>query len=123
MFLKTGNNIGVYFDSFGSGLYNMPEVAAKFDSDDSWQPKSIQMQLIFSTVCSQYCIFVLTHLARGVSLEQIIPLINDCCDTYANDAFIFNYINQKHYSNFVNKKLKIVDLPFIFEQASYPAKI
>jgi len=65
---------------------------------------------------------VLTHLARGFSLEHIISLINDCCDTYANDAFIFNYINQK-YSNFLNKELKIVDLPFIFEQASYPVKI
>jgi len=52
-----------------------------------------------------------------------IPLINYFCDTYANDVFIFNYINQKYYSNFLNKELKIVDLPFIFEQASSPVKI
>jgi len=80
MFLKTENNTGVYFDSFGSGLYNMPEVAAIFDSVDSWQFSSTQLQSVFSTVCGQYCIFVLTHLARGFSLEHIISLINYCCD-------------------------------------------
>ncbi|KAF6025958.1 hypothetical protein EB796_015734 [Bugula neritina] len=101
----------------------MPEVAAIFDSVDSWQFNSTQLQSICSTLCGQYCIFVLTHLARGFSLEHIIPLINYFCDTYANDAFIFNYINQKYYSNFLNKELKIVDLPFIFEQASSPVKI
>lgn len=57
----TENNIGVYFDSFGSGIYNMPEVAAIFDSVDSWQFSSTQLQSICSTVCCQYCIFVLTH--------------------------------------------------------------
>jgi len=60
MFLKTEYNIGVYFDSFGSGLYNMPEVAAIFDSVNSWQFNGTQLQS--DIICLVMIITVLYYI-------------------------------------------------------------
>lgn len=117
-FFKTSENKAVYFDSFGYPPYNLEEIAEVLSSADEYVFNDTHLQTAYSTVCGQYTIFVLTHLARGFTLEHIIHLIDDCGDTMANDAFIFNYIKHK-YVDFNSNHLQIVDLPFIFDQAAY----
>lgn len=116
-FIKTKENNGLYFDSMGFNPSNLREIALVLDYTNEWQFNDVQLQSLFSTVCGQYCIFFLTHIARGFTMNHIIHLINDCGDTFANDAFVFNYINNK-YREFNGDNLKIVDLPFIFDQSA-----
>lgn len=114
---KTEHNVGVYFDSYGfppSGYENIPKV---LDGCDEWIFNSVPLQSLLSTVCGQYCIFFLEHMARGFSLDKITYLLNDAGDKHANDANIFNYVLHKHSKNFHGlKKLDIIDLPFVFSQ-------
>ena len=117
-FLKLSNKRAVYFDSFGYPPFNLQEVGKVLDTVNVWSYNDKKLQTFYSTVCGQYCIFFLTHISRGYTLEHIIELLNDSGDTFANDAFIFNYIKNKYW-NHNTKHLKIVDLPFIFNQAAY----
>ena len=114
---KTDNNVGVYFDSYGYPPTGSKNIAKVLDSCDEWIYNDVGLQSPYSTVCGQYCIFFLTHMARGYSLDNITYLLNDSGDKYANDANIFNYILHK-YSNILNdsNKLEIVDIPFAFSQ-------
>ena len=115
-FVKNRDKTGIYFDSYGYPPYNLPEIGDALQDCVEWSFNDIALQTPFSTVCGEYCIFVLSHLAKGYTMEHIIYLLNDSGDTYSNDALIFNYIKQK-YSDVINTKdLKIVDLPFIFQQ-------
>lgn len=117
-FMKSPTNHGYYFDSYGNPPYNLVEVSAILDSCDSWTFNETQLQTSFSTVCGQYTIFALTYLARGYNLKQIASLINDCGDTYANDALVFSYINNKYHQYSLTNKLKIVDAPFVLQNTS-----
>lgn len=115
--VKTENNTGIYFDSFGFPPYNLPEIGLILDDCTEWIFNDIRLQSTFSTVCGQYCIFFLTHFARGLTMEHIIYLINDSGDTNANDALIFNYIKHKYPLRELNN-LPVIDFPFIFNQIS-----
>lgn len=120
-FVKTEDNKGFYFDSYGYPPYNLPEVAEVLEHCDSWTFNDIQLQTTYSTVCGQYTIFVLTHLARGFTIDHIIELINENNgDTFSNDAIMFNYINNMYGKDISTEKLSIVDFPFIFNQSVYP---
>ncbi|KAF6037864.1 hypothetical protein EB796_003833 [Bugula neritina] len=91
-FAKKENGSSVYFDSFGYPPYNLPEIGDVLEQSNNWIFNDVQLQSPYSTVCGQYVIFFLTHYARGITPEHIIELLNDNGDTFANDAFIFNYI-------------------------------
>jgi hypothetical protein len=118
---KTEDNVGVYFDSYGNPPYNLPEIGEVLESCDDWKFNSTTLQSPMSTTCGQYTVFVIAHLARGYELDYIVELLNDCGDTYANDAFIFNYIKQT-YGDIDSQihNLKVIDFPFIFDQIASP---
>lgn len=115
--VKTEENKGIYFDSFGYPPYNLPEIGTVLDSCVEWSFNDTRLQSTFSTVCGQYCIFFLTHFAKGLCMEHIIHLINDSGDTHANDALIFNYIKRRYPLREL-EALPIIDFPFIFNQVS-----
>lgn len=115
--VKTENRQGIYFDSYGSPPFNLPEVGELLDNCITWTYNDTKLQSPYSTVCGQYVIFFLTHITRGYNTEEISYMIDDAGDTYANDALIYNYIKNK-YINHDIKDLKIVDFPFAFEQIS-----
>lgn len=116
---KTEHNIGIYFDSYGYPPTGSTNIAKVLDSCDEWIHNDVGLQSPYSTVCGQYCVFFLTHMARGYSLEKIAYLLNDSGDKHANDANIFNYVLHK-YSKTSNdlSELEIVDFPFVFSQIS-----
>mgnify|MGYP001800016803 FL=1 len=116
-FFKTKYNYGIYFDSYGFPPYNLPAVGDVLDTCKDWSFNSHQLQTLFSTICGQYTIFFLTHICRGFSLDHIIQLLNDSGDTYANDAFIFSYINNKYRQHNVNE-LHISDPSLLYNQTS-----
>jgi hypothetical protein len=113
--VKTEQNIGCYFDSFGYGPTNLPEIGVVLDSCDHWTFNDVRLQSAASTVCGQYCIFFLTHFARGLSTEHIVQLIDDVGDSFANDALVYNYIRNK-YDWAKIQDIPIVDFPFVFQQ-------
>lgn len=115
--VKTEENRGIYFDSFGYPPSNLPEIGLVLDSCDEWTYNESRLQSVISTVCGQYCIFFLTHFARGYSMDHITSLINDAGDQFANDALVFNYIRNK-YDIASLQKLPIIDFPFVFQQIS-----
>lgn len=111
--VKSSKNVGYYFDSYGMSPANFPEVATVLDTTKEWQYNDVQLQSLLTTVCGQYCIFFLLHIARGLSPDQIISFLNDNGDTAANDAFIFMFFKQR-YSGFEDSQ--IIDFPFIKKQ-------
>ena len=114
--VKSAYGNGIYFDSYGNPPYNLEEVGLILDTCKEWTYNKTRLQSSYTTVCGQYCIFFLTHIARGYSLDQITHLLNEG-DSCTNDALIYTYINEKYPLEEV-KKLEVVDFPFIFKQYS-----
>jgi hypothetical protein len=114
--VKTEDNNGIYFDSYGQPPYNLEEVGMILDSCVDWYFNDVKLQSPFSSVCGPYTIFFLTHYARGYSLKHISHLLNEG-DLHANDAFIFNYIKEMYPYDTV-QSLKVIDFPFNFKQTS-----
>ena len=120
---KMEDNVGIYFDSYGSPPYNLPEIRELLEPCEGWTFNETVLHSPWSTVCRQYCLFALLQLARGHSLEYIVKLLNDCGDTYANDASIFNYIQEKYGQEEQSiQRLKIVDFLFLSTQIAAPKK-
>lgn len=114
---KTEENIGVYFDSFGFPPNGYENISKVIDSCDEWIYNVVPLQSTYSTVCGQYCVFFLEHMARGFTLEKIAYLLNDTGDKHANDANIYNYVLHKHSKTIQDlDKVDIVDIPFAFSQ-------
>lgn len=112
-FVKDCDNKGIYFDSYGYPPYNLEEVVQIMESCDSWEFNKVPLQTLYSTVCGQYCVFFLTHIAKGFTLEHIQTLLNDAGDTLANDAFVFSFITNKYHRELSNTdKLSIADTSF-----------
>ena len=114
--IKTDENRGVFFDSYGNPPSYLEEVLDVLDHCDDWTYNPTALQSLYSSVCGQYSIFFLTHFARGFTLEHIVFLLNDMGDRCANDAFIYNYIKTKYQKYLHNTELYIIDLPLIFNQ-------
>lgn len=112
---KTEDNVGVYFDSMGYSPYTLPEIADVLEPCDKVIWNEQQLQSHFSTVCGDYCIFFLIHMAKNYSLEIIVNLLNDAGDVFSNDALIYSYIRERYPESDI-KNLSIVDYPFIFSQ-------
>jgi hypothetical protein len=110
---KNQYNETVFFDSYGSPPFNLPEVGVVLSDD--WTYNNTTLQSTFTTVCGEYCIFFLLHYTRGYTLDQIVHLLNDIGDKAANDAMIYHYIRDRYPSQEL-KQLKPVDFPFVFNQ-------
>ena len=116
-FFKTKHNYGIYFDSYGFPPYNLPSVGDVLQNCVDWTFNSSQLQTLFLTVCGQYTIFFLIHICRDFSLGNIVQLLNDSGDTYANDAFICSYIKNKYGKHNIYK-LHISDSSLLYNQTS-----
>lgn len=114
--LKTEDNKGIYFDSYGQPPFNFEEVGLVLENCTEWKFNDVPLQSPLSTVCGQYCIFFLTHIVRGYSLKHIAHMLNEG-DSCANDAFIYNYIKEMYPVEKI-KQVKVIDFPFIFSQIS-----
>jgi hypothetical protein len=111
--VKSSKNTGYYFDSYGMSPANFTEAAVVLEPTINWDHNKVQLQSLLTTVCGQYCVFFLLHIARGLSPKQIVDFLNDNGDTAANDAFIFTFFKQR-YDGFEDTKL--IDFPFIKKQ-------
>ena len=104
-----------FFDSYGQP----PDLYGKFFEDFldkhsyEWEFNSHKLQSTWSNVCGQYCIFYLSHRARGYSMKNIIQLFSD--DTKINDRKVYQFVRDRfkrmlnrsnftNYSNQVSKK-------------------
>lgn len=114
--VKTDDRNGLYFDSYGNPPFNLEEIGLVLDSCVEWTFNKIRLQSTYSAVCGQYCVFFLTHLAKGYSLKHITYLLNEG-DSCSNDAFVFNYIKELYPYDEL-KDLSVVDFPFMFSQVS-----
>jgi hypothetical protein len=102
---------GWYFDSYG-GPPKLDEFLAVMDSCKDWTYNTHRLQSNVSTVCGQYCLFFITHSARGYGLEEIVHLLDQDNDKMVNDAIVNEYIKDRF--DFPN--LPVVDYPFLFSQ-------
>lgn len=108
---------GWYFDSFGAPP-KLPEFLAIMDSCSDWSYNSVQIQSGLSTVCGQYCLFFITHCARGYSMEEIVRALYHEDDTMVNDAIVNEFVKER----FDLGALPVVDYPFLISQvAKIPA--
>lgn len=114
--IKSEDKKGIFFDSYGNPPFNLEEVGLILETCVEWTFNPTRLQSTFSATCGQYCVFFLTHFAKGYSLKHIVYLLNEG-DSCANDAFVFSYI-QEAYPYDELKALKIVDFPFMFSQMS-----
>ncbi|XP_067945020.1 uncharacterized protein F54H12.2-like [Watersipora subatra] len=105
-FIKNRDRTGIYFDSYGYAPYNLPEVGDVLANCIDWTYNAKSLQTPFSTVCGEYCIFFLTHMAKGFPLDHIINLLDDNGDTFANDAFVYSYTIHK-YRNVINTTIAV----------------
>jgi hypothetical protein len=60
----------------------------------TWDFNKRKLQSAWSDVCGQYCIFYLSHRARGFSLSRIVHLFNS--DTISNDAKVSTFV-KRHF--------------------------
>ena len=116
--VKTDENTGIYFDSYGMPPYNLPEIGDVLEHCNEWTFNDRQSAI--STVCGEYVVFFITHMARGYTLEHVIHMLLNEDDLYANDALVFGYVKEKykHIEDANTESLQIVDLPFIMNQTS-----
>ena len=57
---------------------------------DKWKYNKRKLQSIWSDVCGDYCIFYLSHRARGYSMNKIVQLFDD--NTMLNDAKVSHFV-------------------------------
>ena len=55
-----------------------------------WDFNDRKLQSDWSDVCGQYCIFFLSHRARGYSMNKIVQLFDD--NTMLNDAKVSHFV-------------------------------
>ena len=92
---------GEFFDSYGHAPEYYRKSFGNFLGTRTWNFNRRKLQSAWSDVCGQYCIFYLSHRARGFSLNRIVHLFNS--NTISNDTKV---------SIFVKRHFKIVPKRF-----------
>ena len=87
--IKTEENNGLFFDSFGFPPYRLNEIVIILNQCGRWTHKSVCIQSPLTAVCGQHTVFFITHYCRGFTLDHI-PSLLDSKDKPTNDSFIFN---------------------------------
>ena len=83
-----------FFDSYGQPPDYYKDSFGDFIDKHSheWDFNKRKLQSIWSDVCGQYCIFYLSHRARGHSMNQIVQLFT--ANTVLNDAKVSKFVTQ-----------------------------
>ena len=84
---------GCWFDSYGKSPKFYGTVFTDFLEKhcDEWDVNDRKLQSDWSDVCGQYCIFFLSHKARGYSMNKIVQLFGK--DTVLNDSKVLWFVN------------------------------
>jgi hypothetical protein len=84
---------GEFFDSYGQAPNFYRDSFGDFLNKhcNEWDFNKRKLQSAWSDVCGKYCIFYLSHRARGYSMRQIVQLFND--NTMLNDAKVSKFVN------------------------------
>ena len=93
LLLSNGKERRIFWDSFGDFLEKY-----------SYEYNTRKLQSAWSDVCGQYCMFYLSHRARGHSMNNIVHLFDN--NTMSNDNKVFTFVN-KHFNilpNVLNKR-------------------
>lgn len=101
-------NIGEYFDSYGMEPL---KTFKEFLNDNTvvWYRSQKILQAPFSSVCGQYCIFYVYHRCLGMSLNDIIYLLDvNNSDNIVNEFVKYRYTGMQ--------QLEIYDYGFLYEQ-------
>ena len=85
-----------FFDSYGHPPEHYVHSFADFLNNHSyeWKFNTRKLQSNWSDVCGQYCIFYLSHRARGHSMNKIVQLFSN--DTMLNDVKVSQFV-KKHF--------------------------
>ena len=83
---------GSWFDSYGKPAEFYGGAFTDFleKQCDEWDVNDRKLQSDWSDVCGQYCIFFLSHRARGYSMSKILQLFDD--NTMLNDAKVSHFV-------------------------------
>ena len=86
---------GEFFDSYGQPPSFYRDSFGDFLNKHSyeWNFNTRKLQSAWSDVCGQYCIFYLSHRARGYSMSKIAQLFND--NTMLNDAKVSQFVKNR----------------------------
>ena len=106
---------GSWFDSYGKPAEFYGGAFTDFleKQCDEWDVNDRKLQSDWSDVCGQYCIFFLSHRARGYSMNKIVQLFGE--NTMLNDAKVSHFVKThfrvsvKHPNvNFIQFSKKLV---------------
>jgi len=61
-----------------------------------------------------YCIFILTHMARGLPPQDAISILNTDNDLESNDVLVYTYVKERYGS--ILSGVDIIEYPFILNQ-------
>ena len=81
-----------FFDSYGYPTEHYRDTFPDYLNNNSyeWEFSNRKLQSIWSDVCGQYCIFYLSHRARGHSMNKIVQLFSN--DTMLNDVKVSRFV-------------------------------
>jgi len=85
-----------FFDSYGQppDYYRSSFEDFLNKHSDEWGFNERKLQSAWTDVCGQYCIFYLSHRARGQGMNKIVQLFNK--DTMLNDVKVSQFV-KKHF--------------------------
>ena len=85
----------IYFDSYG---HPPPQSILTFMENNAsqWKMNTVQLQSDFSNVCGHYCVFILLHLARGLSLPTIVKRYFHASNLYQNDFIVKRWFEKQY---------------------------
>lgn len=97
---------GEFFDSYGQPPDRYRDSFGDFLKEHAydWTFNERKLQSAWTDVCGHYCIFYLSHRARGHSMNKIVQLFTN--DTMLNDTNVARFV--KSHFNF--KKPNVVGL-------------
>ena len=73
-----------------------------------WERNKIQLQSAFSTVCGQYCIYLLYHRCRKRPMSSIVnSFVND---KSRNDQFVYDFVKRKYRQIHPSLKQALISL-------------
>jgi hypothetical protein len=93
---------GEFFDSYGRVPEYYRDSFGDFLDKHSyaWDFNRCKLQSAWSDVCGQYCIFYLSHRARGQSMNTIVQLFDN--NTMLNDTNVFQFV-KNHFKVIVKQ--------------------
>ena len=88
---------GEFFDSYGRPPDYYQEIFKEYliNHGDNWTFNSKQLQSVSSDVCGQYCVFYLSHRARGHSMNTIVNMLDS--NRNVNDKKVFRFVRRHFY--------------------------